>query len=343
MATIYPLGKRWRAQVRRAGQKSISRVFDSRREAEAWARAIEHQADRGRRIGGTRATIAELLAEYRSAREEAGRPVRRLTNEHYMLGKLAGWFGATKLLNLSTAAIRDYARARRRQGAGPYTVNMELSKLSTALRYACSLLEIPHADPVATARPTLHHLGLIGAGRKRERRPTADEWAKLLAELTKLPTAIPMADIVRFAALNALRRGEVCRVVWADLDVAARTLIVRDRKDPRRKAGNDEVVPLIGDSLDIIMRQPRPAEEAADQRIFPFEPGTISKCFTAARRAAGIEDLTLHDMRHEATSALFEAGYSIPEVAAVTGHKSWNQLKRYTQIKPELVAKKGRT
>lgn len=340
MASIYPLGERWRAQVRRAGQKSISRVFDTRREAEAWARALEHQADRGRKLGGGRSPVRLLLNEYRAARGEAGRPIRRQSNEHYMLEKLGSWFATTRLDGLTTGAIRDYARARRRQGAGPYTVNMELSKLGTALRYACSLLEIPYADPVATARPTLHHLGLIGAGKKRERRPTADEWTALLAELAKLPTAIPMVDIVTFAAMNALRRGEVCRITWTDLDVEARTVVVRDRKDPRRKAGNDEVVPLIGDSLDIIMRQPRPREGEAGRRIFPFEPGTVSKCFAAARKAAGIVNLTLHDMRHEATSRLFEAGWQIPEVAAVTGHKRWDQLKRYTNLRPQEIARK---
>ena len=39
-------------------------------------------------------------------------------------------------------------------------------------------------------------------------------------------------------------------------------------------------------------------------------------------------------MRHEAVSSLFEAGWQIPEVAAVSGHKDWRQLKRYTQIDP---------
>jgi len=117
-------------------------------------------------------------------------------------------------------------------------------------------------------------------------------------------------------------------------------VIVRDRKDPRRKAGNDEVVPLIGESLDVIMRQPRPKEGATDQRIFPFEPGTVSKCFATARKAAGIVNLTLHDMRHEATSRLFEAGWGIAEVAAVTGHKRWEQLRRYTNLRPQEIARK---
>lgn len=148
-----------------------------------------------------------------------------------------------------------------------------------------------------------------------------------------------MADIVRVAALNALRRGEICRIAWADLDIARRTLVVRDRKHPRRKRGNDEVVPLVGDSLDIVMCQPRREREP---RIFPYEPGTVSYWFTQACKDLGIKDLHFHDMRHEATSALFEAGWQIPEVAAVTGHKDWRHLKRYTHPDPAEIAKKPR-
>jgi integrase len=258
-----------------------------------------------------------------------------------MLERLAGWFGATPLERLDVAAIRDFARARRRSGAGGYTVYMELSALGTALRYACSLLGVPYHDPIASARPTLHHLGLIKSqGNRRDRRPSEDEWPALLAALAKASAEVPMVDIVRLAAQTGLRRGEVCRIVWTDLDVTARTILVRARKHPRQKEANDERVPLVGDALDLIMRQPRPPAGRPDQRIFPFHPQSVSDLFGAARAAAGLEDLTLHDMRHEATSRLFEAGWGIPEVAAVTGHKDWRNLKRYTQLDPAKVAKR---
>ncbi len=51
----------------------------------------------------------------------------------------------------------------------------------------------------------------------------------------------------------------------------------------------------------------------------------------------GIENLRFHDLRHEATSRLFEAGYQIHEVAQFTLHDSWNELKRYANLKPENV------
>jgi integrase len=59
-------------------------------------------------------------------------------------------------------------------------------------------------------------------------------------------------------------------------------------------------------------------------------------------RDTGIENMTFHDLRHEATSRLFERGFNVMEVASITGHENLKHLKRYTHIKPEsLVARLG--
>lgn len=54
--------------------------------------------------------------------------------------------------------------------------------------------------------------------------------------------------------------------------------------------------------------------------------------FTRACIMRGIEDLHLHDLRREGVSRLFELGWTIPQVASVSGHRSWSSLKIYTNI-----------
>lgn len=54
----------------------------------------------------------------------------------------------------------------------------------------------------------------------------------------------------------------------------------------------------------------------------------------------GIIGLHLRDLRHEATSRLFEKGLNIMEVSAITGHKDLKMLKRYTHLKAEDLALK---
>ncbi|MGY3534591.1 tyrosine-type recombinase/integrase [Bradyrhizobium sp. USDA 4452] len=51
------------------------------------------------------------------------------------------------------------------------------------------------------------------------------------------------------------------------------------------------------------------------------------------------DELKIHDLRHEGTSRLFEAGLSIEKVALVTDHKDWRTLRRYTKLKPEELHK----
>lgn len=65
-------------------------------------------------------------------------------------------------------------------------------------------------------------------------------------------------------------------------------------------------------------------------------------CANAAKKPdpAFLAGLHFHDLRHEATSRLFEKGLGIMEVASMTGHKSLSMLKRYTHIEAEKLAKK---
>lgn len=82
----------------------------------------------------------------------------------------------------------------------------------------------------------------------------------------------------------------------------------------------------------IIQRQ-----DPASDRVFPYDPKTVGAAFTRACRVLQIEDLRFHDLRHEATSRLFEAGYAIVEVQQFTLHDSWGTLSRYTHLRPEDV------
>jgi integrase len=358
MASILPVGSRWRAQVRKRGQ-SIAKTFKTKGAAEAWAREKEVEIDKGQNaFDAATVTVGDLVKKYREARAESDRAVKAKSNEYYILQRLEDAFQSHFASRLTTQQIVKFAQDRRKAGAGGYTVDMDISKLGTVLRHTASLLGLTLPDAIGAARPTLHHLRLIDAGGKRDRRPTPEEIEKIFAWFAEHPERQQaMPDLLRVAMQCAFRRGELFNLRWDDIDAENHLALVRDRKHPRQKVGNNEWIPLIGDSFEVIMRQPRypvPPEyaekRAADPKtpphkndyIFRFDKGTASKYFKQACDEKGIVDLHLHDLRHEATSALFEAGWQIPEVAAVTGHKDWRNLKRYTNLDPAQVAKKGR-
>ena len=336
MASIIQVGGKWRALIRRKGHPSYCQTFPNKAQAQAWARGIEADIDRGRTLApatvhGRVVLVSDLIDTYRKLRGKS-RPVSDTSNEHYMLKTLARYLGALDASRLAPADLVAYAEARRDEdGAGPYTVNMDVSKLGTVLRLAGVHMKITLPDVVGQARPLLKHMGLIGGGGKRERRPCEDELVRLLDWLERNRGQV-YADVVRFAVATAMRRAEIMRLTWDGLDSAKRLALVTDRKDPRRTVGNDQWVPLLNGSWDLVQSQPRVDGEA---RIFPIHEQTMSKYFKEGCVALGIPDLHFHDLRHEGISRLFEQGFDIPRVALVSGHKSWNNLKRYAQLRPE--------
>ena len=332
MASISFVEGKWRALIRRKGHKDISKRFDTKSKAMAWARDIEGQIVSGVKVatvaGGD--TVGQLIEKYRKLRAST-RPILDTSTEHYTLKQLKKNLGAIVAARLSVDDLLGWAQNRRDSGVGPYTINCDLSKLGTVLRYAGDGLP----DAIGAARPKLKYLGLIGGGGVRERRPTEDESTRVLEWLAREKGQV-YSDFVLFGALTAMRRSEVCRLVWADLDREKKMVLVRDRKDPRAKVGNDQWVPLLGAAYQLVLDQGE-----KDERIFPVHPQTVSKYFTQCCREIAIPDLHLHDMRHEGISAMFEDGFGIPQVAIVSGHKDWRHLKRYTNIKPESLHSHG--
>ena len=79
-----------------------------------------------------------------------------------------------------------------------------------------------------------------------------------------------------------------------------------------------------------------------EEPIFQITGSRLFKDFQQLRKEVVIIGLRWHDLRHEATSRLFEKGLNIMEVASITGHQDLKMLKRYTHLRAEdLVEKLG--
>lgn len=328
MASVTKIGEKYRALIRRKGHNPISQYFTTRAKANLWAAEIERQIAGGTFKGKDGdPTIGDLVDKYRKLRAVA-RPILDTSTEHYTLKQLSRILGNIESSRLTVDDLLGWAKTRKDEGAGPFTVNADLSKLGTVLRYT----DAPAAlAVVALARPKMTYLGLIGGGGRRERRPEPEEMESILEWMSE-NKGQRYADFILFAGITAMRRGEVSGLLWSDIDHDKKMVLIRDRKDPRKKIGNNQWIPLLGESFEIAMRQPMLTE-----RIFPIHVQTVSKYFTECCKALGIPDLHLHDLRHDGISKMFESGFGIPQVSLVSGHKSWGMLKRYVQLKPESL------
>lgn len=331
MATFQKRCDRWRAIVRKKGHPAVSKTFSTKAMAARWAREVERDME-ARAFKDPRilaqTTLGDLIERYR---REMPPPGRTKAACHAMLERE---LGGVSLTDLTKPRIIEYAKMRATEhGAGPATIAQDLIYLRGLLEVARAHWDMPvQVEAAIDARAVLRREGLVAASQERDRRPTPDELETLRAYwdrplLREMKT--PMWDIVCFAIASAMRLSEIVSIRWDDIHEADRTVIIRNRKHPTKKQGNDQTVPLLGEAWSIVQRQPRQAEEP---RIFPFKAQSISANFTRAVLRSRIDDLHFHDLRHHAISLLFEAGYQVHEVALISGHRDWKQLKRYTQI-----------
>ena len=173
-------------------------------------------------------------------------------------------------------------------------------------------------------------LGIIRKGSERNRRPTIDELNKVMEHFVQVESrrsgVLPMTKIVPFAIFSTRRQEEIVTIRWRDFDQDR--ILIRDMKHPGQKFGNDVWVDLPSEAVAYINSMPK-----IDERIFPYSTDAVSAAFTRACKVLGIEDLHFHDLRHDGVSRLFEMGRTIPQAASVSGHRSWQNLKRYTHLR----------
>ena len=156
-----------------------------------------------------------------------------------------------------------------------------------------------------------------------------------------------LSSIVQFALETAMRRSEIAGMTWDRVDLKKKTVSLHDTKN-----GEKRIVPLSPEAVRILSGIPR----RLDGEVWGMEPDSITQAFiravSRARKAyekkceekgekpdpGYLVDLTFHDLRHEATSRFFEKGLNPMQVAAITGHKTLQMLKRYTHLKAEDLA-----
>lgn len=319
-------------QVRRKG-RYIAETFRRHKEAEAWALDMERRIDQGEvpssRTRKKPATFGDLIDLHLAALQEVGRSPRR--SKAFTLDALKEKLGKVRMADLNRERLIRFGKDRLKEGAGPVTVGMDLSYIKTIITHAAAVHGIAVSpEAVDLARTALKHLGVVGRSRSRDRRPTTDELRRLIAYFDANPRQlIPLARIIRFAVATAMRQDEICRIRWSDIDADTRTVLIRDRKDPRETDGNDQKVPLLASTgfYAWAILQEQKSAVARNGRIFPYNARSVGTAFRRACRDLKIENLHFHDLRHEGASRLLEAGFTIEQVALVTGHRDWKMLQ----------------
>ena len=308
----------WQAQIIRRGHERQYKTFDTKAEAEAWARQIEGEMDRGvftSRAEAEATTLAEALERY----------AREVVSGKKSKGEISivRWWAASALGGRSMASIRgkdiaDTIKIKAESGSSPKTILIYLATLRHMFNIAAREWGMESVrNPVDLVRKPRLPQG-------RNRRLVGDEQARLLSAAQAYGGEI--GPLITWAIETAMRRGEIAAMRWEHLDRQARVLLI-----PETKTGTPREVPLSRAAMAILDEKSTVGNTGGP--VWSLRADSISQAFKRVCKAAGVEGLTFHDLRHEATSRLSEKGFGTMEVAAITGHKTMQMVKRYSHFR----------
>ena len=341
MANIEFKGEfQWQARIRRKGYPEQSKTFERQIDAQQWARKIESEMDAGSFIDRKpleKKTLGDLLKQY----GEEITPHKKGADKEQSKIKvlLRNKIAKMSLNNIEAADIVDFRNARVLEVSGG-TVTKEMNLISHVFTIAKSEWRLRGLNnPVEGVRRPK-------ATKGRVRRLEDAQEMELIIVATESPT---LGAFIRIAVETAMRRSEMTGIKWRNVNLIRQTIDLIDTKN-----GEDRTVPLSLKAVDTIKHIPRTTD-----MLFNVKPASMTQAFTRAVKRARktyeikckedgvicnseyLTNLHLHDMRHEATSRLFETGeFNAMEVSEITGHKGMNMLKRYTHLDAHRLAKK---
>lgn len=231
---------------------------------------------------------------------------------------------AYSMAKLSPAIVAGF-RDDRLKMVGAGAVIRDLSLLSSVINHARREWGVTVNNPCLLVKkpPT-------PAGRTRVL--SAEEERRLLAAVTPTGRRNPeMLPLVQLALQTAMRRGELLALRWEHVNLEARTAYL-----PTSKNGWPRLVPLSSAAVAVLASLCRRSEGS----VFSIAAQTTAAAFTRATTRACIKGLRFHDLRHTATSRMADKLPNVIELAAVTGHRSLQMLKRYYHPSAEALAKK---
>ncbi len=358
MASIRKRGPyQWEAQIRKQGYPAQSKTFNSKTEAEAWARAIEAEMDRGAWVSRAEAeatTLYEALIRYEkeissskrggSAREAS---VLKMLRDTDLARRSLATIRSADIATMRDEWLREYqpATALRRLAVLSHVFNIARKEWGMeSLSNPVELVRKPRADNARTRRVA------VASAPDSEPETHEGEIERIIAasESSLLPS------IVTLAVETAMRRGEIVGLRWEHINLHRYVAHL-----PETKNGDARDVPLSPRAAEVLQTLKNAQTDTDNGRVFNIREDAVTRAFeralTRARtayvmacKAAGqrpngrfLTDLRFHDLRHEATSRLASI-FPMHELTKITGHKDPRMLMRYYHPRAEDLAKRLR-
>ncbi|AON53115.1 MULTISPECIES: site-specific integrase [Herbaspirillum] len=324
MASVSNRGPhQWQVIVRRKGYPSQTETFRTKAQAESWGRQIEAQMDIGtfrdrRALAGV--TLGDALERYLSSVTPTKRAPTAEINRVKQL--LRHQMARRLIVSLQAKDFSSY-RDQRLKAVGSNTVRLELALLSHV--YTVAIKE--------WSWPLTHELKSVSkpkAADGRERRLEGDEEQRLREAIRRprASAAIWLEACVDLAIETGMRACEILSLTWSQVDLENSCVRLEETKN-----GSRRTVGLTSKAESVLQNLPRIGATVIN--AFYDTPG-LDAAFARARKAAGIQGLNFHDLRHEAASR-FAPTMQTHELAKIMGWKTLQMAMRYYNQKDSEI------
>jgi integrase len=319
----------------------ITKTFETRSGAKIWRQDASVALRKGELRPPSPLTVEQAAEVWLSAvkdgtvRNRSGdtdKPSAIRSYETALRQRVLPVLGPYKLSELRITDVQDFADRLLAEGMDSSTLRNTIMPLRAIYRRHVSRGDV-------AVNPTMR-LELPAVRSKVPRIPSIAEAEALFAALPKSERALCAT-----AAYAGLRRGELRALLWEHVDLATGVIRVErswDTKEgpiePKSRAGRRKV-PILGALRDLLVEHRM--DRGEDGLVFgrapdkPFTPTFVQKCADDVWKAAGLERLTLHDLRHAYASVAIDAGVNVKALSTFMGHSSITiTLDRYGHLLP---------
>jgi integrase len=312
-----------RERIYTIGDATVWRTTQARDKARELRREVE---DGGDPLGDIEAereapTVGDLIERFRAEHLPKKRP-RTASEYGYLLQlHIAPHFGAhTKVRDVLHEDIDALHRKITKSGS-PFAANRTMAVLSKMFALAIKW-RMRETNPVKGIEKNREY--------HRRRYLSGDELVRLTKALAKHPDK-GVANAIRLLLLTGARRGEVLSMRWEDVEDGTWS-----KPPSSTKQKEHHQVPLSAPALQLLADIRKRQRPRADF-VFPSHGATghlveIKKGWAQITKAAGIEELRIHDLRHSYASQLVSGGASLPLIGALLGHSNPLTTSRYAHL-----------
>jgi site-specific recombinase XerD len=246
----------------------------------------------------------------------------------YVLNRFKNHIKSAQLNEIDSQTIEEY-KSKRLKCCKPCTVNIELRSLksmfNTAIRW-----DLIQKNPFVGVK-------LVRVPKTYPKYLTKEE-VELLCDKSKLKW---LKNVITFAFNTGMRRNEIINLLWEDVHINQRHLIVKNNETFSTKSKKDRLIPLSIAVIDLLNTLPKQSRYVFTNGPKPkLYPNYVTQCFRDLVRDCGFpKGISFHSLRHSFASNLVAKGASLYVVKELLGHSDISTTQIYSHLQQENLRK----